>query len=363
LAIVRIAIVTDLHVGWHNDSLVFHDYFMKFYNNIFFPTLKQEGIKTIVIGGDLWDRRKYINFHILNRARTELLTRLNDYETHVLIGNHDAYFKSDNSVNSVRELCSEYSNFRIYEETQEVKIGGLRMLFVPWLNPTNTAPALDFIGRSTCEIVIGHLELAGFHYDRLTLCKHGLDKALFKKFKKVYSGHFHTQSIDGNIQYLGSPYELTHADIGDERGFHIFDTETLELTFIKNPYRMFHRITYDDRDPTKHAQMLAQDFSPYEKTQVKLIVAHKTDPYLYDRWRTLLENANPDDLKTVETFNLNIDEAADEQFGDFEMGEIVIKDTQEVLHNYVDAVQMEIDKERLKGIIDDLYHTALRLAA
>lgn len=351
---MRVALLTDTHFGWQNDSLVFQDYFKRFYDDIFFPSLHTHHIKHIVHLGDIFDRRKYINFHILHRTKKEVLERLNNFETHIIIGNHDCYYRSDNSVNSAAELCSHYSNFRIYEEPEEIILGGLRILIMPWLNPLNMEPGLEMVKRSKASILMGHLELQGFHYDRSVVCEHGLDRKLFKRFKRVFSGHFHTQSEDGNIKYLGAPYEMTFADVGDLRGFHIFDTDTLELEFIQNPYRMFHKITYDDRDPSKHSNMLNQDFGMYENCQVKLNVAAKTEPYLYDRWLTKLEEANPI-LQIIETFSLDVDETVDEQFGDFEKGEVVLSDTLTILKSYIDGIGMEIDKNRLHEIMKGLY--------
>ena len=66
----------------------------------------------------------------------------------------------------------------------------------------------------------------------------------FNKFEKVYSGHYHTRSTDGKIYYLGNPYEMFWNDVKDDRGFHIFDTETLEHTPVNNPYRLFYNVYY-----------------------------------------------------------------------------------------------------------------------
>ena len=58
---MKIALITDTHFGARNDSLLFLDFFRKFYENIFFPTLKERGIKEIIHLGDVVDRRKFIN--------------------------------------------------------------------------------------------------------------------------------------------------------------------------------------------------------------------------------------------------------------------------------------------------------------
>ena len=53
-----IGIITDQHFGLRKGSQVFHDYMEKFYNDIFFPTLKENKIKTLLDLGDTFDNRK-----------------------------------------------------------------------------------------------------------------------------------------------------------------------------------------------------------------------------------------------------------------------------------------------------------------
>ena len=95
---------------------------------------------------------------------------------------------------------------------------------------------------------MGHLELNGFRAHRGHVMEDGMDCELFEKFSHVFSGHYHTRSDDGKIFYLGNPYEMFWNDVNDPRGFHIFDTETLEHTPINNPYRIFYNIYYEDNN-------------------------------------------------------------------------------------------------------------------
>ena len=58
----KFVILGDTHFGARNDSRKFHDYFEKFYKNTFFPYLEEHGITEIIQLGDLFDRRKFINY-------------------------------------------------------------------------------------------------------------------------------------------------------------------------------------------------------------------------------------------------------------------------------------------------------------
>jgi DNA repair exonuclease SbcCD nuclease subunit len=363
-----IALITDTHFGCKNDSLLFQDAFKRFYHDTFFPTLRERGIRTIIHGGDLFERRKFINFHVLYRTRTEFLEVLDagGYDTHLLVGNHDTYFRDSNDVNSLTELLHKrYPNFHIYEEPQEIVFDGLRMLFVPWLNESNMPTGLDMIKRSKAPVLIGHLEVSGFHMDQTQICEHGMDRAVFKRFKRVFSGHFHHPSKEGNIQYLGSPYEMTFADVNDPRGFYIFDTKTLELEFIENPHKMFFRLVYDDRDESTHGAMLAKDFSAYQNKFVRVVVPYKTNPILYEQWIDKLAQADPADFQVSEQYSLEVSEEAEDeiakQIETFRENDPATSSntTLGIVNAYIDAMGMDIDRDRLKDIIRELFIEAV----
>ena len=88
---MKIALLNDTHFGARNDSLIFDDYFHKFYDDVFFPYLKEHNIQTLIHLGDIVDRRKFINYRIAHNFRHKFLQRLwaEKIDTHILIGNHD----------------------------------------------------------------------------------------------------------------------------------------------------------------------------------------------------------------------------------------------------------------------------------
>jgi hypothetical protein len=58
---MKVAIITDQHFGARKNSKLFHDYFLKFYNDIFFPYLEENNIKVVIDMGDTFDSRKGID--------------------------------------------------------------------------------------------------------------------------------------------------------------------------------------------------------------------------------------------------------------------------------------------------------------
>ena len=326
---MKIAIITDQHFGCRKNSKHFHDYFLKFYNDVFFPTLEKEGITTIVDMGDTFDSRKGVDFSSLAWAKNNYYDRLEKMgcEIHTIVGNHTAYYKNTNDVNAVDLLLREYENVKIYSEATDIKIDNLNILLVPWINSENEKMTLDAIDNSKSRCVMGHLEFKGFRIHRGFVMDQGTDVKLFDKFDKVYSGHYHTRSDDGKVFYLGNPYEMYWNDLSDTRGFHIFDTETLEHTPIDNPYKMFYNIYYED---TNHQTF---DTRKYDDKIVKLIVRKKTDQTQFERFVDKLYNSNVFELKIVENFQL-ID---NEDFEAFES-----ENTLSILNRYIEESEIDL---------------------
>ena len=239
---MKVAIITDTHYGARKGSKFLHDYFEKFYDDVFFPTLEAEGINTVIHMGDAFDSRKSIDYQSLEWAKRVVFDRLKKYDVHMIVGNHDCYYKNTNDVNSPELLLQTYSNIKTYSKVTEVTIHNLNVLFIPWINAENFEDTINAIKISNSKCTMGHLELNGFRAHRGHIMEEGMDGKLFEKFERVFSGHYHTRSDDGRIFYLGNPYEMFWNDVNDTRGFTIFDTETLTHTPVNNPYKLFYNI-------------------------------------------------------------------------------------------------------------------------
>ena len=124
---MKIALITDTHWGARGDSLTFLNYFRKFYDNVFFPYLEEHNIKTLIHLGDVVDRRKFINFKILNDLRTNFIERLwkMGVDTHIIIGNHDTFHKNTNELNSLQEI---FTSAATALKTQQFKDMGIDLI-------------------------------------------------------------------------------------------------------------------------------------------------------------------------------------------------------------------------------------------
>lgn len=317
---MRVVIITDTHCGSGNDNKFLNEYFISFYEKQLFPYLLEHNIKIVLHLGDTFDRRKYVNFNTLNSWRSRVFSKLNDIcdRVDILIGNHDTYYKETNSINSVVELLSGYKNFYIYENCREVFLENLKVLYVPWICPENEAQTLKYISESGAKVCMGHLELSGFEMYAGRLSEGGMSADTFDKFYMTLSGHYHQKSSRGGIYYLGAPYPMMWGDYGCPRGFHVLDTDTLELTFIQNQEEMFYKLYYDDSKFDFVESALAVDYSHLKDKFVKLIVEHKIDPYLFEKVLENIQACNPADLSLIESYidgtqlsSLEIDQTKD----------------------------------------------------
>ena len=345
---MKVAIITDQHFGCRKNSKLFHDYFLKFYNDIFFPYLEENGITEVIDMGDTFDSRKGIDFSALAWAKDNYYDRLKrlGIKVHTIVGNHTAYYKNTNDVNAVDLLLREYDNVEIYSRATEVNIGGLGILFIPWITTDNEEETFKLIKETDRKCAMGHLELQGFRAHRGVIMDHGHEGKLFEKFSHVFSGHYHTRSDDGRIFYLGNPYEMFWNDVGDRRGFTIFDTKTLEHFSVDNPYQLFHIIYYED---TNHQTF---DTREYENKIVKVIVRKKSDSKKFEKFIDKLYSANVADLKIVENFVI-------EESDDFEAFES--EDTLSILNRYIQEAEINLDKSKIQNIMRATYQEACEL--
>jgi len=340
---MKVAIITDTHYGARKGSKHLHDYFELFYKNVFFPALEEHGVEAVIHMGDAFDSRKSIDYQSLEWAKRVVFNPLKKYDVHMIVGNHDTYYKNTNEVNSPELLLQTYKNIKTYSKPTEVNVGGLDILFLPWINQENEELSFNTIKKTTCRCAMGHLELQGFRVNRQLIMEHGLQSELFEKFERVYSGHYHTRSNDGKVFYLGNPYEMFWTDVNDTRGFHIFDTETLEHFPINNPYKMFHNIYYEDTP----YQMF--DATEYVNKIVKVVVRKKSKPKDFEKFIDKLYSVGVQDLKIVENFDIQESE-------DFEVGED--ENTMTILNRYIEESEVSLDKDKIKNIFQSIYREA-----
>ena len=343
---MKLALLNDTHFGCRNDSPAFIDYQNKFYDEVFFPYIIENNITTLVHLGDVVDRRKFINHNTAHNFREKFWHRLADLkiDTHIIIGNHDTYYKNTNEVNAIENL-NVGPEVKIYTQPREVEFDGTKIQFLPWICDDNYDDSIHAIDHSNADICFGHLEIKGFEMHGGHVNQHGLESNQFRRFEKVLSGHFHKKSDNGHIHYLGTQYEITWSDHKCPKGFHVFDTNTRELERIENPNRIFKKFIYDD---TKY-DYTHQRLEGYNNCFVKLIVSQKTNDEMYNKLiEKFYSQINVHELIIVDEPTLNTSTVREDIL---DQGE----DTLTFLGNYIEQVDTDLDKVKLKEFAKELY--------
>ena len=354
---MKIALVTDTHAGVRNDNPTFQQYQKKCWK-WFFDYIDQNQIKSVIHLGDIYDRRKYINFMSAKRLREDFLEPLEErgIEAYIIQGNHDSYYKDTHEVNALEEVIGgRYSHIRTYSTPTVINIDGLDIQLMPWITDSNHKESMEAIKNPKASVLMGHLELNGFTMHRGQISDHGYDRALFDNFDKVFSGHYHHRSTIGNVTYLGAFGEYTWHDYNDPRGFNIFDTETRELEFIQNPYKMFRLAKYDDvENPSIIDKIQKTDFSLYKDCYVKLVVVNKSNPYAFDLLFDSIYKAGPLDIQIVEDPTVLLDNDEDIEVDEAE-------DTATILSKYVDGLTLPVASTKMKKFMLEVYNEALQV--
>jgi len=337
---MKVAILNDTHCGIRNSSEIFLNNAAKFYQDVFFPECEKRGVEQIIHLGDYYDHRKFVNFKALNHNRKHFLNELRarGMKMDIIPGNHDTFYKNTNDLNSLKECLGHYMNeIHIIMEPRVMEYGSLKIALLPWICQDNYDKSMEFITNCKADWLGAHLELSGFDMMRGVTNVHGMNHKIFEKFELVLTGHFHVGSRRDNIWYLGSQMEFFWSDAGDKKYFHIVDTETREIEKIHNPHTLFEKIVYND-DKIDYNNY---DVSHLDNKFVKVAVVNKTDAFVFDRFIDRIQNQDIFELKIAENFSEFVgDNVGDEG--------LEIEDTAQLVDNYIDNVDTELDKDRIK---------------
>jgi DNA repair exonuclease SbcCD nuclease subunit len=348
---MKVAILGDTHHGVKSDSQVMHEHFKTFMHDIFLPTIDKENIKTIIHLGDILDRRKHVNFITLDRLMQDLIVPIQerDVTMHLILGNHDHYYRENNNLSGSKLLLRHINNIRIYDEATEVMVGDRNCLFVPYIFKSNEDLSLQAIKRSEAKYCFGHLELRDFAFSKDVMASDGHVPELFHKFSRVFSGHYHHKSTKHPIYYLGTTLGFTWADYDDPKGFHIFDFNSHELRFIPNNNILFRKVFYDDSPDTGGDLVVPGDLG---QRFVKVIVKNKSDPHGFDKFVGEIEAQSPADLQIVDD-HLNMDTVQSD--------DVISQagDTLSMITQHIESMPLGIDNNALMSEMKSLYWEAM----
>jgi len=348
---MKVALLGDTHFSARGSSQIFNEYFLRFFNNIFFPYLRDNHIHHVIQAGDFFDRRKFIDYRTLHSTREEVVERFEDeqIQLHIIPGNHDEALKNSGKINSLNELFGDrYSYVDIIQEVGEVRdFDGIKIGFVPWINAENEKQAIEYLKKTGEDVIVGHFEIVGCEFMKGVKSDKGFQQKVFNHIPLVVSGHYHTSSRNKNIQYLGTPYEIMWSDYNDPKGFWILETNDLSLQFVSNPYTIHHKIFYKEQE-TYSDDYLNEITGKY----VKIYIISKDDEYEFQKFLDRVNSKHPlsvaiyqseetVEMNDVSNYNVNTQSALD------------------VLKSKVEEIDDDnIDREKMKTITEEIYKEA-----
>ena len=98
------------------------------------------------------------------------------------------------------------------------------------------------------------------------------------------------------------------------------------------------------------------DFDSVSGSYIKVVVVNKKNPFLFDKYIDEIVARNPFDLKIVENFDEYLSDNVGEE-------SLELTDTITLLNTYVDSVQTDLDRDRIKNKLQELYVEAQTLDA
>ena len=299
---------------------------------------KKNGITTWIQYGDIFDVRKAITHKTMEFAR-EIAGALEEagITMHTIIGNHDMHYKNKLHPNAITEVLGKYDHIVIYDHPTTVDFDGCLIDMIPWVCDDNTKEIMDHIKTSSASYCIGHWELNGFYYYK-GLKSHGLEPDFLKKYKHVWSGHFHTISEAANVKYIGTPWTLTAGDENDPRGYWVQDTQKDSFDFVPNEVTWHVRLQYPV--PGK------LNFDDYANRSVRVVVT-EVDKNL-TKFETELEKV-VHELRMVSKVDNSVESEED--------AEVDIKSLLDLMIEYIDAIEdlTDADRDSLKQHAQALY--------
>ncbi|ARW57753.1 recombination endonuclease subunit [Serratia phage CBH8] len=290
---------------------------------------KKHDIKNIIQYGDIFDVRKAITHKCMEFARL-IATELEEAGIHLvtIVGNHDMHYKNTLTPNAATEVLGKYKNITVIEKPVTMDFDGTLIDLIPWMCDENTTEILEHIRTSSAEYCVGHWELNGFYFYK-GMKSHGLEPDFLKKYKQVWSGHFHTISEASNVKYIGTPWTLTAGDENDPRGFWVQDTKKGSFDFIPNAVTWHRKVFY----PNDTIQV--DDF----KNLAVRVIVEKVDKDL-TKFESELEKV-VHSLRVVSKVDNTVESDGEE--------EIEVKSLLELMEEYIEALP-DASKEDIKSL-------------
>ena len=345
---LEVGIFSDPHYGVHRNSEIWHKIALD-HAKWAAEQFKQRGIQDIIIPGDIFHDRNDIAVNTLHVV-TDIFDVLRDFNIIITVGNHDAYYRDNSSVNSV-SILRGWSNITVIDKLTVETLQGKKIAFCPWGQDINEVPK--------CDLIVGHFEINSFKMNTYKVCTNGLKASdLTERAPLTITGHFHHREErkyeNGTILYVGSPYQEDWGDFGTTKGLYILDLNDLSYKFIENDISpRYMKLRYTELTTGVYTPDTLK--AAIKGNIVKFYVDQVLEPATLETIVRKLVSIKPVEFTiehdVTEQSKINIEEAANKEFN---------ISVEKSIDEFIDLMEVK-NKLDIKKYISDLYERACKL--
>ncbi len=228
-----IGIISDTHIGMKSNNEVMLKCSAFLVDEIIMRC-KERNVTKLFHLGDFFDDRQSINVKSSDVGQYFIETLEEAGIEFVIVGgNHDFYYKKSKKVSSLN-IFRRY-NVEVVKNPKVIEVEGNKVLLCPWLSTQEEYDALQELAYQEGEkyICLGHFEIKGYLNNDFHRSYSGMDPEVMKKFRGVYSGHFHKRQTKDNITYVGSTLQKDHGETSQEKGITFLNLDDLSEEFFE----------------------------------------------------------------------------------------------------------------------------------
>jgi len=343
----KVGIFSDPHYGVHRNSETWHKTALE-HAKWAAAQFKQRNIKDIIIPGDIFHDRNDIAVNTLHNV-TDIFDVLRDFNIIITVGNHDAFYRDNSTINSV-SILRGWSNITVVDTLVVADLQEKKIAFCPWGQDVSQIPE--------CDIIFGHFEINSFKMNAFKICTHGLKASdLLSKAKLVITGHFHHREErkykEGTVLYVGCPYQQDWGDYETTKGLYILDLETVKYEFIENTISpKYNKLKYTDIVNEVYEEEELKTI--IQNNIIKFYVDKQVEPEVIDKIVRKLSSIKPTELTIeydyAELSKYNAEEANAKNFN------ISVENS---ILEFIDLLDIK-NKDKVKTYITELYHKSIK---
>lgn len=233
---------------------------------------KNANIDTILILGDLFHDRRYLEIDVLSAAYKFFQEAKDDYGQRWIVfpGNHDMFLRHSWKINS---LTSFNNVMTIIEDVCKLEIERQTFWVLPFITfEKSYMTVLNKINEMADEhdMLLTHIGVHGATMNTcFTLKDWGLVNFNDTKFRRIYTGHFHSrQSLNDRVYYPGSPIPFKFDEGDVPHGFYHLNLDNKEHKFI-NIWKAGSKFFPKETPPPQYCNILDTQLDDISESDIK----------------------------------------------------------------------------------------------